>query len=165
MQSRQTFAGMAGRARTCLMAGAVLAAGAALAQSKPPSTGMYQWKDEQGRIHWSDKPPEDASQATKVTPGPGNVAPASKAVQQRALADRQASKAPPEAASPASAPPLPTAANANAPRPGETDCQRRQREYQASMACFVPFRNAAGAISPEADKKCGPALPEPAPCS
>ncbi|TWO71869.1 DUF4124 domain-containing protein [Caenimonas sedimenti] len=147
------------RMPTMLHAGvalAILCVGPAQGQGQ----GMYQWKDAQGRTHLSDKPPPGVDSPTRVTPRASNVVPADTAA--KGLA---ASRTPAEApAAPASAASATTAGTAQAARPGETDCQRRQREYQASMACFAPLRNAAGAIAPEAAKKCGPAMAEPPPC-
>ncbi len=146
-----------------LRAGAavILLCAVALAQAQQ----MYQWKDAQGRTHLSDKPPASGASAARVTPSATNIVPTDSATQGRAAADRAASRAPAgPAAAPASAVSAAAAGGATAARPGETECQRRQREYQASMACFAPLRNAAGAISPEAAAKCGPALSEPPPC-
>jgi hypothetical protein len=147
---------------------AIFHAGAALAifcAGPAQAQGMYQWKDAQGRTHLSDKPPPGVDSPTRVTPRASNVVPADAAAKGRAAADLAASRMPAEApAAPASAASATTAGTAPAARPGETDCQRRQREYQASMACFAPLRNAAGAIAPEAAKKCGPAMSEPPPC-
>jgi hypothetical protein len=162
MGLRQSTSGRPGRglrrlAPICAFA-AVALAGAAQAQ------GMYQWKDAQGRTHLSDQPPASGASATRVTPRAPNVAPADASVRSRAAADRAASKSPDTAAAPAATAGSAPAGGASAPRPGETACQRRQREYQASMACYAPLRNAAGAIAPEAAAKCGPALAEPPPC-
>lgn len=152
------------RAVVCAL---VVLAGAAQAQT------LYRWTDDKGQVHLSDKPPANAKDV-RVVPMPRDDVPASDraAAQTRAAADRarlqqldtqRAAVAAQAAASAAGGDAAKGGAqSAPARQPGESECAFKQREYQASAACWGGFRLANGGFKEGALEKCGPSLAPPA---
>jgi len=154
------------------VAGALMAlAGSALAQT------LYRWTDDKGQVHLSDKPPANAKDV-RVVPMPRDDVPASDraAAQTRAAADRarlqqidtqRTATAAQAAASAAGGDAAKEGSQSGAPsaparQPGESDCAFKQREYQASAACWGGFRLANGGFKEGALEKCGPPQSPPA---
>ena len=131
-------------------------AGAASAPAAPtapkPAGGIYKWKDANGKMQYSDKPPAPNASTMKLN----NDAPS--AAEAQAARDRlEAMKA--ESANRAAARNTPTGAPADAgantgPAPDESACEAKWREYNESYACFDPYRLVGGGIRPEAFEKC-----------
>jgi hypothetical protein len=131
------------------------------------ASDVYRWKDEQGRVHYGNKVPEQYRQgATLMAPEKKDEGEG----QRRRDAERDAARdrAEYEAAKKARAskpaePAKPVARSAAATAPPANDCQARLKRYQDSQACFAPFFNANGSIRPEAFAKCTE-VKEPSDC-
>jgi hypothetical protein len=131
---------------------------------------IYRWVDEDGTVHYGDTVPDRyKDSATRkpelkehpvidVTPTPQE-----RQAKERALDSLDVK---PEAgvANPSAVP-----ANANTPAPtvsentADMTCEEQWERYNASQACFAPYRMANGAIRPEAFDNCV-AIPQPPQC-
>lgn len=131
-----------------MLAGLLLAGLVATAQA----TEIYQWKDEQGRVHFGETVPEKYKKSAQQKPmGELNIVPIE--------------KVPPLPPAPATSPAPASAPEAapTEPAPAVSERQRCQQEiqrYRQSQECFAPYRNANGSVSPEAFELCEQ-LPQP----
>lgn len=128
---------------------------------------IYRWVDEAGKVHYGDTVPDRyKDSATRkpelkdhpvidVTPTPSE-----RQARQKAL---DALDVEPKVEAPKPAAP----ANANPPAVSENTadmtCEEQWTRYNASQACFAPYRMANGAIRPEAFDNCV-VVPQPSQC-
>jgi hypothetical protein len=136
---------------------------------------IYRWTDAQGKVHITDKPPPGHPDAVPLDSKRYEVpAKDRKAAQDRAAQDKKQAnqmeqarvRGAQPAASAASGAAKPAAkAAASAPQrvAGESECDRKIREFQKSQECFAPYRTATGGLRPEAQEKCGQGVPDPGP--
>jgi hypothetical protein len=131
---------------------------------------IYRWVDEKGTVHYGDtvpdrykdsamhKPELKEHSVIDVTPTPQQMQARERALD---ILDVEPEARP---ANPGAAP-----ANANTPAPmvsentADMTCEEQWQRYNASQACFAPYRMANGAIRPEAFDNCV-AIPQPAQC-
>lgn len=137
---------------------------AASAPAKPPTSagGIYKWRDASGKLQYSDKPPTPNASTMKLkqdTPSAADTQAARARLE--ALKAESASKA--AARNAGAGTPTGAPASAGQPKPGESACEAKWREYNESYACFDPYRMVGGRIRPEAFKACK-VVKEPEPC-
>ncbi|HSV48325.1 MAG TPA: DUF4124 domain-containing protein [Ramlibacter sp.] len=146
---------------------------------------IYKWVDENGRIQLSDKPPQThGGSLTRQASGTHELTEAQRAEAQ-ARAARESQRAAAEAArqeaedkaaaqgpiiiQPTGAPRGAASASASSgssssASPSDAraaDCARKWAAYNASAACYGPFRNAIGGLRAGALETCGPGVPDP----
>lgn len=118
---------------------------------------IYQWTDEQGRVHYGDQPAPGAPAAARPEL---RAAEPSEADRQEAIEREERLRArlqrPADESGPAEAPPR------QATRPAEPDnsCAAQWARYHASQECFAPYRNVNGSVRVEAYRFCTD-IPEP----
>ena len=121
---------------------------------------VYKWTDESGRVHYSDSvPPARRATATPVdtsNPVVAETPPQSREAHPAAQKAPIFSERPPRPATGAAAP------TPQAPAPAAT-CEEAWRRYNASAACFEPYRIKGGRLRPEAYQHCVD-VPRPDPC-
>jgi hypothetical protein len=116
-----------------------------LAASTAAQAEIFQWKDENGRIHFGEEVPAKYQKAAKqVETGKLNTMPAQKTDARPPTASTPEG---PAAEAPAAVPP-PTAQS------DSERCAQAMARYQESQACFARFRIANGAVRPEAFPEC-----------
>ena len=128
---------------------------------------IYRWVDEAGKVHYGDTVPDrykdNATRKPELKEHPVIDVEGTAKEQQARQRAREVIDVEPDNVQPAAAPP----ANSNTPAVSEntTDmtCEEQWTRYNASQACFAPFRMANGAIRPEAFDNCV-AVPQPAQC-
>lgn len=126
-----------------LLLGALLA-GAAHAE-------VYQWKDEQGRIHFGQEvPAKYQKSAVRKDTTQVNVMKASEAAKPRGRSE-----------APAETPREEDGAEDDAPRTPEEQCAAEKAAYEDAQACLKQFLNAFGRVTAEGAEKC-PQVPRPA---
>ncbi|MFG5408758.1 DUF4124 domain-containing protein [Piscinibacter sakaiensis] len=116
-----------------------------------PAQTIYRWTDDAGQVHYGDQVPDryktkaralSVKESTPAGSGFGGI-------------PRRAEGRPVPAAPGASAAPtLSTTPPGAAGGSGGTGCADQWRRYEASGACFAPFRNANGSIKAEAFQQC-----------
>lgn len=130
---------------------------------------IYRWVDEDGTVHYGDTVPDRyKDSATRkpelkehpvidVTPTPKQMR-----ARQRALDILDVE---PEAETVNPAPPAnaSTPASAVSENTADMTCEEQWQRYNASQACFAPYRLANGGIRPEAFDNCV-AVPQPPRC-
>ena len=129
-------------------------------------TAIYRWVDEEGTVHYGDTVPEryqdSATQKPELKEHPVIDVEGTAKEQQARQRAREVLDIEPENVQAAPAP-----ANANQPavsqNTADMTCEEQWARYNASQACFAPFRMANGAIRPEAFDNCV-AVPQPAQC-
>ncbi|WP_221227773.1 DUF4124 domain-containing protein [Rhodocyclus tenuis] len=112
---------------------------------------IYRWTDDTGQVHYGDTVPSAYQRAAKPV-DLNNVevsdeerqAAAVRLLQEKNLLQQNAESAQPPAPAPQPAP----AEN----QPGS--CEEQWLRYDASWACFNPYRTAYGAVKAEAFKHC-----------
>lgn len=130
---------------------------------------IYRWVDEDGTVHYGDTVPEryedSATRKPELKEHPViDVTPTEKQMRARKRA-LDILDVEPEAETTNPTPP----ANANTPAPAISEntaditCEEQWERYNASQACFAPYRLANGAIRPEAFDNCV-SVPQPARC-
>ena len=119
---------------------------------------VYKWVDEKGRIQYGETvPAKYKSSATKVdvtTPLPTDAQrqeAMARAAKDKAAAESSAAQRAKSTAPRSDPAPRPVVASDDAKA---KQCEADKKKYQESEACFAPYRNAAGAISPEASQHC-----------
>jgi len=109
---------------------------------------VYKWTDPNGQVHYADAVPEGKASAAKgisVKGGPVSEADRKAATERLARYRDDLLRASPEAAPvPASTP----------PKPSKTPCEEAWEAYNASYACFDPYRMGHGTIRLEAFQSC-----------
>ena len=117
----------------------------------------YKWTDEKGQVHYGDQVPQDKKAVAR--PIVTEEAPSEKdrkLAEERLARDKDYLKKA-DAASPASAPPVP-AAKASAPRrpsdPSKMTCEEAWKAYNDSYACFDPYRITESRVKLEAFQHC-----------
>lgn len=127
---------------------------------------VYRWVDDNGQVHLSDQVPrkykKDATRIEVPTPKAQDATqepPAEPLV--KIPVKKGEGKKPPEEQAPVSEKPADEAAKsasstdeAPAENKEETECERLQRLYQESEACFARFRTATGGVKAEAFRHC-----------
>lgn len=134
------------------------------APALPTNSGIYRWKDANGKVHFGDRAPPNASRVDIRNDAPS--AAETQAAQERVqamqrhsddlAAERRGQRASGEGSGQAAAKPDAS--------PNESACQAKWREYETSYACFNPYRLANGGVKAEAYKHCK-SMPRPAPCN
>ena len=127
---------------------------------------IYRWVDENGRTHFSDKPPQQTkrpvaridSQQFEISPEQRQSAEAHAAAEKARLADI-ANRKEPEA--PISSLPAPKASSTGF-KPAATECATLLQRFKDHSECMAPFMNVGGSFKPNAFETCGPAVPYPA---
>lgn len=129
---------------------------------------IYRWVDDQGLVHYGDSVPDkykdQAIRKPELKDAP--VIDASGTIkEQRARAQaRKIIEGTPAGASGTGAPPVNNAAtSANPVGNGNLTCEQKWQRYNASQACFAPYRLANGGLRPGAYEHCE-AVPEPPRC-
>ncbi len=130
------------------------------------ATPLCRWMDDSGRTHFSELVPEQYQKGAtctdsmryELTPEQARAA-EQKAAEARAGDQRDAAARPSPASSAASGAPRGAASRPVEKRPAElvtdsTDCATWWRLYDASMACFGPYRTTRGATRVEAFDVC-----------
>lgn len=123
---------------------------------------VYKWTDDNGRVQYGDRVPEDKKAAARMISLANSELTDSQRLEAKArldkiLADAQKTAPPqsPKIASIASPPPAtPTSSSA---------CEEAWKKYNASYACFDPYRISGGRVRPEAYLHCK-AVPQPERC-
>lgn len=134
----------------------LLLAGALALAATAAQADIYKWTDEQGRVHYGDRPSPSAPAAERRELQVPELPEAQRQEAIERLEKQRATlKAPAGEAGVISAP----AAEA---RPAERDdsCAAQMRRYHQSQECFAPFRNVNGSVKPEAFRYCKD-IPEP----
>lgn len=130
---------------------------------------IYRWVDEDGTVHYGDTVPDrykdSATRKPELKEHPvidvdGTIREQRARQQARELLDIEPDRPQPAPAAPA---------NANQPEPTVSEntvdmtCEEQWQRYNASQACFAPYRLANGAIRPEAFENCV-SVPQPPRC-
>lgn len=129
---------------------------------------IYRWVDDQGLVHYGDSVPDKYKDKATRKPELKDDHPVvdvdgtAKEQRARAQAREVIEGAPP------GNPPVPASAAAPdskpaAPSAGTLTCQQQWEQYNASQACFAPYRLANGGLRAEALEHCV-AVPEPPRC-
>lgn len=112
---------------------------------------IYRWTDDKGQIHYSDTVPAAFQGSAK----PVELSGAEVSDEERQAAEARLAREKKElqenAASSGTA--APQAAPPPAPREAAT-CEEQWARYDASWACFNPYRTAHGAVKAEAYRHC-----------
>jgi hypothetical protein len=128
---------------------------------------IYRWVDEAGKVHYGDTVPDRYKDSATLKPELKehpviDVEGTAKEQEARQRA-REVLDVEPDKPQSSQAP----AANANASDVSENTadmtCEEQWVRYNASQACFAPYRVANGAIRPEAFDNCV-VVPQPAQC-
>lgn len=124
------------------------------------SAEVYQWVDQQGRVHYGDRP----APGVPATPREELSVPEPAQADRDAAAERAARDRARLQSLPPSPPPEPTGTEGDRSPPqaeAEDDsCAAQHRRYRASQACFAPYVTVTGAVKPEAFQYCEN-LPQP----
>ena len=130
---------------------------------------IYRWVDDDGMVHYGDTVPDQYKDSAQRKPElkehpvidvEGTAREQQARQRAREVLDIESDNGQPTAAAPA---------NANAPEPSVSEntadmtCEEQWQRYNASQACFAPYRLANGAIRPEAFDNCV-AIPQPPRC-
>jgi hypothetical protein len=108
---------------------------------------VYQWKDEQGRIHFGQEvPPKYQKSAVVKDTTQVNVMKAAEAAK-------------PQSNSETPAPPR-EEVDEDAPVQAEEGCAAELQKYEETQACLKKFLNAYGRVTTEGVQKCG-SVPRP----
>ena len=145
------------------------AALAALCLVLAPVAGaqVYQWVDEKGRKHLSDKPPDTANAVTKQDTSRWELTPEQQQqgdrlrAEERAKVKRieEAERRNMQVAQPATS--GVDKARALTPRAETDDCRRKTAAFEQSRACWSQFILQRGGMKPGALETCGPAVGDP----
>jgi hypothetical protein len=127
---------------------------------------IYRWVDEGGLVHYGDTVPDrykdNATRKPELKDEHPVIDVGGTAKEQNARQRAREILEPKPAPNAAPAP----APNANAPAaadPASLTCQQQWDQYNASQACFAPYRNANAAVRSEAFQTCK-SVPEPPRC-
>jgi hypothetical protein len=124
---------------------------------------IYRWTDEQGRTHLSDQVPDAyRDKASRTNSRDFELTPQERAEAARRLAReredeewaRTKAKDRELEADRAATAKRPTRNGAGQPAREEGECEKRWREYLASLKCFEPFILPRGGLNGEAFKHC-----------
>lgn len=130
---------------------------------------IYRWVDEEGTVHYGDTVPDrykdSATRKPELKEHP--VIDVTPTEQQRRARERALDILDVEPEAETASPAAP--ANANPPAPSVSEntqdmtCEEQWTRYNASQACFAPYRMANGAIRPDAFDNCV-VIPQPRQC-
>lgn len=128
---------------------------------------IYRWVDEAGKVHYGDTVPErykdSATRKPELKEHPViDVTPTAREQQAREEA-LDTLDLEPKADTPSPAAPAEADTPAVSENTADMTCEEQWSRYNASQACFAPFRMANGAIRPEAFDNCV-VVPQPAQC-
>jgi len=129
---------------------------------------IYRWVDDQGLVHYGDTVPDKYKDKATRKPelkDPQIIDANGTAKEQRARAQaRKIIEGAPEEAANTGSPPVKNATTpANPSGNGNLTCEQKWQRYNASQACFAPYRLANGGLRPGAYEHCE-AVPEPPRC-
>ncbi|GAP35968.1 DUF4124 domain-containing protein [Piscinibacter sakaiensis] len=145
----------------------LVVAGATLALPVPAQT-IYRWTDDAGQVHYGDQVPDryktkaralSVKESTPAGSGFGGIPRRAEgrpvpAAPGASAAPTLSTTPPGGGAAPLAGTQRPGTAPATAGGSGGTGCADQWRRYEASGACFAPFRNANGSIKAEAFQQC-----------
>lgn len=118
---------------------------------------IYKWTDEQGRVHYGDRPAPGAPAAERRELQVPELSEAQRQEAIERLERQRARLQPPEGEGGAA---IATPAAEASPAEQDNSCAAQMRRYNQSQECFAPFRNANGSVKPEAFRYCKD-IPEP----
>lgn len=130
---------------------------------------IYRWVDESGAVHYGDTVPDkykdSATRKPELKEHPVIDVEGTAREQRARQQAREVLNTEPAEGQPGTG----NSANGNQPAPtvsentADMTCEEQWERYNASQACFAPFRLANGAIRPEAFENCV-TIPQPPRC-
>ena len=138
-------------------------AATASSAAKAPGSGVYKWKDANGRVYYGDKAPTPTAETVKLYSGPSEAEIQAARDRLNAMQAELDTKSAGRRSADGNASTTVAAPTGDPASGDESVCEAKWREYNESYACFDPYRLVGGGIRPEGFAKCKQ-VRQPEPC-